>query len=228
MEKEIKFWYLRNHQLFSQLTRDQYEDLSVDVGFRRGKKNERIQLAEDGTKRLYFLKTGALRVITLNEAGEETTIDVLKEGDIFGEISLNPTRSNTENEWAVSASEEYVICTFTLDKFEKALHKHPDLGLKYTKQVGDKLRETQTRFSDLIFKDVRTRLIDFLKRYALENGKQAGNTVSTKHFFTQYDISCLIGASRQKVTSLMVEFAERQLLEYDRHSYTILNLQDFH
>ena len=55
MQQDIKYWYLRNHQIFSQITDDKYQELCVWVGFKKAIKNEAIFFSHDTTKRLYFL-----------------------------------------------------------------------------------------------------------------------------------------------------------------------------
>ena len=227
MERDVKYWYLRNHHLFSQLSSDDVKTLCVISNFRKARKNEDIYFAQDGEKRIYFLKKGTLKILSLDADGNEVTKDVLMQGDIFGEITLDEAGSRAENEFARAASPEVAVCSFTLSNFEQVLQKHPTLAIRYTKQVGWRLKTLENRFSDLVFKDVRTRLVEFLKSYAAQNGNQTGSSLSTQHFLTQQDIAHIIGASRQTVATLMNELTEQNLLQYNRQSFTIPDYKAF-
>ncbi len=226
MEKDVKYWYLRNHQLFSQLTGEEISELCMITNFKQAKKNEIVDFS-DVEKRIYTLKKGTIKLIIIDEEGNEVTKVVLQQGDLFGELTLNKFNVKNDNEYARAASPEVSVCSFKIEDFEKVLKKNPLLAIKYTKQMGDKLKAMENRFSNLVFKDVRTRLIEFLKDYAKQNGKKEQENIITPHFLTQQDIACLIGASRQTVTTLIHEMTESKIISYSRTSFTIHDVNNF-
>ena len=227
METDVKFWYLRSHQLFSQMTNEEINELCIISNYKNAKKNEVLYFSET-EKRLYALKKGTLKIISIDKEGNENTKDILQQGDIFGELTLNIKNiDDAANEFAKVASPEVSVCSFKVEDFEKVLHKNPTIAIKYTKQVGDKLKAMENRFSNLVFKDVKTRLIEFLKDFAIQNGTENNNSFSVPHFLTQQDIACMIGASRQTVTTLINEMNENRSLIYSRSSFTITNMKNF-
>ncbi len=228
MQQDIKYWYLRNHQIFSQITDDKYQELCVWVGFKKAIKNEAIFFSHDTTKRLYFLKKGMLKIINLDAEGNEVTKDIIQKGDIFGEISLAGTSESNESEYAKVMSDEAVMCTFTQDNFEKVLAKYPTISLKFTKKVGDKLKTLENRYNDLIFKDVRTRVIHFLKKFVKDNGESAQGIFSARNYLTHQDIAHLTGSTRQTVTSILNQLKKENKLVYSRHEIVIPNMDDLY
>ncbi|MCU0392660.1 MAG: Crp/Fnr family transcriptional regulator, partial [Thermoflexibacter sp.] len=125
------------------------------------------------------------------------------------------------SEYAKAVSDEVVICSFMPDDFEQVLEKNPSIALKLTKKVGAELRTLQIRYNDLIFKDVRTRLINFLIDFSNKNGKKDSNSIYIKNFLTHQDIADIIGATRQTVTSLLNEFEKEEKIYYSRSKITI-------
>lgn len=226
MHQDIKYWHLRNHQLFSHMSSEDIQALCVITAFRKAKKNEIIDLS-DAEKRVYSLKKGTIKIISLTADGIEVTKEILQQGDIFGEISLDSAQARAGCEYARAASPEVSICSFKVVDFEVVLQKNPMLAIRYTKQMGDKLKAMENRFSNLVFKDTRTRLTEFLREFALHNGKRVGNAITTQHFLTHHDIASLIGASRQTVSTLMNELTESHLLDYSRSAFTITDLPSF-
>ncbi len=223
----IKYWYLRNHELFTQMNEAEIKGLCVISGFKRAQKNEVIYFTHETVKRIYLLKKGIIKIVASDEAGNEVTKEVMQPGDLFGEITLSHQVSR-ESEYAKAITDEVIICSFTLDDFEKVLETNPAISLKYTRRVGDKLKALENRYTDLIFKDVRTRVVEFLKHYAQANGKLENNQLVVKNYLTHQDLASLTGATRQTVTSILNQLEKEHKLLYSRSLITIPNPAELH
>jgi CRP-like cAMP-binding protein len=85
----VKYWYLKNHNLFSQMKESDIQSLCVITGFKKALKNEVIYFTHEPVRRLYLLKKGILKIAMMDEEGNEQTKEIIHQGDIFGEITLN-------------------------------------------------------------------------------------------------------------------------------------------
>ena len=90
--------------------------------------------------------------------------------------------------------------------------------------IGDRLRRVEDRLESLIFKDARTRIIDFIKDSASKRGRQVGFETLIKHSLTQQDIANLTGTSRQTVTSVLNELKKLNLIYFTRKSILVRDL----
>ena len=72
-----------------------------------------------------------------------------------------------------------------------------------------------------MFKDVRTRMLEFLKDFALERGEGGGPEYRIDHFLTHKDMADLIGTTRQTVTTLMNELRNEGKIDFSRRSIFI-------
>lgn len=226
MQQDVKYWYLRNHQIFSQITDDKYQELCVWVGFKKAIKNEDIFFTHEPIKRIYFLKKGMLKIISQDADGNEVTKDIIQKGDVFGEIALDELPDGEVSEYAKVITDEAVMCTFTLENFEKVLANNPSISLKFTKKVGNKLKTLENRYSNLIFKDVRTRVIHFLKKFVQDNGEVQGKVWATRNYLTHQDIAHLTGSTRQTVTSILNQLKKESRLIYSRNEIVIPDLSE--
>lgn len=226
MQQDVKYWYLRNHQIFSQITDDKYQELCVWVGFKKAIKNEDIFFTHEPIKRIYFLKKGMLKIISQDIDGNEVTKDIIQKGDIFGEIALDDIADGEASEYAKVITDEAVMCTFTLENFEKVLANNPSISLKFTKKVGNKLKTLENRYSNLIFKDVRTRVIHFLKKFVQDNGEAQDKLWSARNYLTHQDIAHLTGSTRQTVTSILNQLKKENRLIYSRNEIVIPDLAE--
>ena len=221
MISEINFWHLQNHQLFKQLSSAQLEQLQIIVGFKKARKGEVIDFSPALTSRIYFLKKGHLKLISIDAAGNEVVNDIIQQGDIFGELGV--ATPDQTHELAVALTDEVVLCSFLQSDFEQLLLKHPNLALSYTKWVGWQLKRVQNKYANLVSKNAKSRLLTFLNEWAEREGKIEGNEVYLMNYLTQSDIANLICTSRQTATQLIHELETAGLLQYHRKFITIFD-----
>ncbi len=219
MYEELKYWYLRDHKLFRTLSYNQIKQLCIIVGFKKAKKGDIIYLSSSDLPRVFLLKKGNIKIVSIDEEGNETIKDIIQEGDLFGELELESDRDS--NEYAKALTGEVSICSFLLSDFEDLLLRNPNLALSYTKFVGLKMKRLKNNYANLVSKDARTRLLSFIKEWAERDGKQEGNRVVIENYLTQNDIAQIICTSRQTAVSLLTELEENGMMHYGRKEIII-------
>ena len=223
MFEELKYWYLRDHKLFWTLSRSQIKQLCIITGFKKAKKGEVLYFSSSNVPRIFLLKVGNIKIVSIDEGGNETIKEILQKGDLFGELDLANDINSNEN--AVALTKEVSICSFLMSDFEGLLLHHPYLALSYTKFVGLKMKRIKNNYSNLISKDARTRLLTFLKEWAEREGKQNGNSYSLDNYLTQTDIAQIICTSRQTATLLLNELERKNLIHYGRKEILIEDIR---
>lgn len=216
---ELKYWYLRDHKLFWTLSMSQIKQLCIITGFKKAKKGDIIYFSSSDVPRIYLLKKGNIKIVSIDEDGNETIKEILQKGDLFGELSLEADEN--VNEYAKVLTSEVSICSFLLSDFEDLLVRNPTLALSYTKFVGLKMKRFKNNYSNLVSKDAKSRLVSFLKDWATREGTFEGNKVTIENYLTQNDISQIICTSRQTATLLLNELEEKNLIYYNRKEIII-------
>lgn len=220
MNLETKYWHLHNHKLMSVLSSAELKEMSIISNFKTAKKGEIIYFSHDETSRVYSLKRGTIKIVEIDIKGNEIVKDILQEGDLFGQFTLT---DETLNEYAVAVSDYVTCCSFRMNDFENIIERNPALALRYTKWMGFRLKRLENRYANLVFKDVRTRLVEFLKDWALKEGTNANDKIILKNYLSHQDIASLICSTRQTVTSLFNDLKEKGALEYTRNEIIIKN-----
>jgi len=215
---EKTYWYLHNHKIFDQLTKQQLEELSVLVGYFQFGRNELIHLFSDPTKRIYFLKEGLIKIVQKHKDEKGIINGLIHKGDVFGEFTVCKDEDNSH---LIVASANAIICTFTLENFEKIIQKYPTISLKICKQFGEKIIEANNKYTDIFFKDSKTRLIEFLADFADRYGEKTATETRTRNYLTQEEIARMIGCKRQTVTLLMRELQREGKISYSREHLTL-------
>lgn len=219
MYDELKYWYLRDHKLFWTLSMSQVKQLCIITGFKKAKKGDVIYFSSSDLPRIFLLKKGNIKIVSVDEEGNETIKEILQKGDLFGELSLEQDKE--VNEYAKALTDEVSICSFLMSDFEDLLSKNPALALSYTKFVGLKMKRFKNNYSNLVSKDAKTRLVTFLKDWAQKEGKVEGNKFTIDNYLTQTDIAQIICTSRQTATLLLNELEDKNLIYYNRKEIII-------
>jgi CRP/FNR family transcriptional regulator, cyclic AMP receptor protein len=218
MDQDNKYWYMRNHKLFDQLTAAEVEDLCIVSNMKSAKKNDTVFFSESEVKKIFILKVGLVKICREDEGGREIITEMLTEGDIFGHINQQANRS----EYAKVVSDDVKLCFFEAENFKRILQKNPNLSVKFTEAVNEKLVSFQQKYEDLIFKDVDTRIHDFFKRYAMHHGILKGQRVEMDMLLTHQDIADYIASSRQSVTTIINRLVEKGKIIYEGRRKVII------
>ncbi len=224
MPAEDKMLLIRNYDLWCHLSDQDLRDLNIKHHFIEVPKGEYIYFEAYNHNKLYFVKEGYIRIGYIDAEGNEKVKEIIQKGELFGQFTLE--RSNLHGEFAQAYKQDVSICAFNIDDFEKLLKKRPDLALRYSKQVGAKLRNIENRLLNLLNKDVKTRLIHFLWQLVEQKlGETLPEGFCIPNYLKHEDIANLIGSSRQTVTTMINELEAEGILSYNRQQICFLNVK---
>jgi CRP/FNR family transcriptional regulator, cyclic AMP receptor protein len=225
MPSDEKMLLIRNYDLWCHLSDEDYEDLKIEHHFIEVPKGEYIYFEAYNHNKIYFVKEGYIRIGHIDADGNERVMEIIQKGEIFGQFTLE--RSNLHGEFAQAYKDNVSVCAFNIDDFEKLLKKRPDLALRYSKQVGAKLRTIENRLLNLLNKDVKTRLAHFFWQL-VENklGENKPEGFCMPNYLKHEDIANLIGSSRQTVTTMINELETEGILSYNRQQICFLNVKN--
>src|SRR5688572_22032122 len=206
-----KMILIRNYDLWSHLSEEEYEALNLVHNFVEARKGDYVYFEAFNHNKLYFLKEGYIRIGFIDNEGNEFIREIIHKGEIFGQITLD--RENLNGEFAQAYKADVSICAFTIPDFQRLLQSRPELALKYSKLVGHKVRHIENRLVNLLNKDVKTRLANFFYQLVqLQSSENKNSALCVPNYLTHEDIAQLIGSSRQTVTTLINELVEEGVL----------------
>lgn len=224
MADDDKFMLLRNYDLWCHLDDREYEELHVEHHFIEAKKGDYVYFDSHHLNKLYFVKNGYIKIGYVDEEGNEIIKEIIKEGEIFGQFALE--RTNLNGEFARAYKGDVSLCAFSIEDFEKLLRKKPELAIKYSKQVGEKLRRAEFRLLNMLNKDVRSRILAFYYHLAIMEGyDESMPSFTFNNFLTHDDVAKLIGSARQTVTTIISQLEEEGLLVISRKKITVPDMK---
>lgn len=170
-----------------------------------------------------MFKKGNLKIVQIDSDGNELIIDLIQQGDLFGELTLDG--GSNQNEYAQVLTDRVILCSFNVSDFERLLTEYPNLAISYTKIVGWQLKRLKNNYRNLFFKNIRERLMLFLNDWASREGKIIGDSVNLNNFLPQLEISKIICSSRQTTTQIFNDWEQKGLIQYSRKEIIIPNIK---
>lgn len=220
MSEKTKLWYLKNINILEGMSEREMKAIAASTTMSRLRKNGVIYFPEMQSKNIYFLKTGHVKITRLSSEGRQAILDIIGPGEVFGELALADDEGEIYVEMA-EALDDVLICAMSKGDFITFLEKHPKLNLRMLKLMGLKLRRVESKIEDLIFKNVRERIITFLLQFADAFGKLKDRQIWVPKFLSQEEIAHMTGASRQTVATILNELREERIIDFTTKSLTI-------
>jgi len=224
MATETKLWHLENFNLFKTLSAFELVKMSTKVKHNKVKKDEYIYFPEDPSSSIFFLKKGRVKIGSYSDSGKEIIKAILNPGEIFGELSL--VGQEKRNDFAIALDKDIIVCSLGISDMEKMIEANPLIGIKVTKLIGFRLQNIERRFESLVFKDARTRIVDFIIDLGKDIGKEIGKEILVKHNLTHMDMANLTATSRQTVTTVLNELKDQNLIHLERNQFLIRDIDN--
>lgn len=222
MDQNAKINYLEDLPLFEHMNREELAELAGYMMYSKKAKYNYIYLPDETADQVFFLVKGIIKTGTHFSDGREVIKSILHSKAMFGEIAIVGEENRKDFARAMNESVHYL--SIRLSDFQMLMRKNHTLSLKVLKLIGNRLQNAESRLEALIFKDARTRIIEFIKDTASKRGRQVGYETLLKHCLTQQDIANLTGTSRQTVTSVLNELRKSNLIYFNRNSILIRDM----
>lgn len=220
--QEQTLWFLENIDvkgIFCPNKMGTVEDSHVHKHFEKGKY---IYLPDQNSDKIYFITQGRVKIGTFGTSGKEVTKAIIGEGEIFGELSI--IGESTRRDFAY-VMEETSCCILSVEEMRDLMKDHSKLSLFFMKMMGSRVLEMESRLESLVFKDSRSRIVEFIVDLAEKKGQRVGYEWVVRKFITHQEIANLTATSRQTVTTVLNELRTDNLLTFNRKRLLVRDLE---
>ena len=215
------FWFLENKDLddlFSQTKMNGGTQINNVVNFKKG---DYVYMPEDSSDKIFFIISGKIKIGSYRENDKEVAHTILQKGDVFRELAMIGETSRKDFAQAIEDSE---IIPIKLEEVKKQMKNHSGLSILIMKMMGARVHEMEQRLESLVFKDSRTRIIEFIILSLEKSGQRMGYEWVLRNFITHQDIANITATSRQTVTMVLNELKNENIIHFDRKRLLIRDL----
>jgi len=223
MGENTSLWYFESVDLFNVLCPHKVKRMDQTHTFNHYKKGQFIYFPEEQSKHIYMIADGRVKIGNYTKDGKEVVKAILSKGEIFGELAL--AGEETRTDFAQAMDENTQICPMSIQEMQDLMKDNKELSLKIFKLIGFRIKKLEKKIESLVFKDARTRIVEFIKDAAAWKGQKVGFETLVNTKLTHKDIANLTGTSRQTVTTIMNELKEKNLITFNRRRILIRDLE---
>ncbi len=222
--EENNLWYFEGVNLFNIMCPHKTGAMSNTHSFNAYRKNDFIYFPDDQARHIYMIAEGRVRIGAYLDSGKEVVKAILSRGEIFGELAL--AGEEKRNDFAQAMDDDTSICPISIEEMKDLMADNKELSFKIYKLIGIRIRKLERKIESLVFKDARTRIIEFLRDAAAWKGKKVGFETMIPTRLTHKDIANLTGTSRQTVTTVLNELKDKNLIYFDRRKILIRDMDE--
>ncbi len=182
----------------------------------------------DPSDSIYIVRSGRIKIGKITEDGREIILNMLKSGDVFGEMAF---LDDGPRETFAEALEDSNLFILTKPDLLSLIKRRPAITYRLAKIIGERRREAEKNMENFLYKGVRERLANLLLRLSDEYGIKDSRGKLLRIKITHQDLANLIGSSRETVSLTLGDFRregyidinERKIIIKDERGLNALN-----
>ena len=206
--------FLREHFLFKNMSSQQIDRLAFCIVTKTVNRGATIFAKGNPGSKMFAIRKGTVKIGIASVDGHDAIFNLLRKGDIFGEIAILDGNPRSADAVATADCELLVI---ERHDFLPILRSEPELALKFIEILCERLRRTSLQAETLMVRSLPNRLAMALLQLA-DSGVSEGNL---KVAVTQNDLASIIGMSRESTNKQLRSWAANNLVRLKRGGLVI-------
>ena len=211
---------MSRHNLFSALSASELDQLLIHARLETYRARQEIfHKGSPGLGMLAVLK-GNVRISSIGPDGDQVILNLINEGEVFGEIALLDGKERTAD---ASAATDCELLLIDRRDFVPLLRANPDLAARLLSVLCNRLRRTTEQVEDMIFLDAETRLAKTLLRLGEQNrerNKPPGRMIVP---ISQRALGTMIGLSRESINKQLAAWHREGIIKIEEGGIVILD-----
>jgi CRP-like cAMP-binding protein len=206
---------LGNHPILGELPRASIERLLSCATTRKLRRGATIFAKGDAGTQLIAVLSGRVKIVVSSPEGREAVLNVVHEGEIFGEIALFDGCPRTASAIALTDCE---LLSIDRRHFLPLVREQPDVAIKLIEILCARLRRSSEQYEDVMFLNLRARVAKLLLRLA----EEVGGPLPRKVLVTQQEMSQMAGMSRESINKQLRSWAQVKWVRLERGGVVVL------
>lgn len=197
-----------------------FNELSENRKEKTYHKKDVIYSEGDFANYLYFIISGKVKSVKLDELGKELVIDMHQAGEFIGYMTL--LEDDEYNESAI-AMEDVTLAVIPKQDFRTLITKNRDVAIRFIKMLSGSVKEKETRLLQLAYTPVRERTADVLLKL-IEKEKEAGSSSQTLKV-SREDLANMVGTAKESLIRVLSDFKKAALIESEGTEIRVLDIE---
>jgi CRP/FNR family transcriptional regulator, global nitrogen regulator len=189
---------------------EDFEQAGVPAAERYFGAKDLIFAPGDPDGQLYFLLEGTVRLYKIYGEYKEATVALLKDGGVFGELSLE---EGSRQDVFAEAVTEARVAVVRKSVLTEVIKRHPQFAVKLLFSFSERIRQSDEVIESLLDREVSARLATLLLNLGDRFGEtdRSGTVLNVR--LTHQDLANMIVSTREAVSKVMSEFQRQGLIQ---------------
>ncbi|MFM2485570.1 cAMP-activated global transcriptional regulator CRP [Celerinatantimonas yamalensis] len=175
--------------------------------------------AGEKAETLYYIVKGSVSVLIKDDEGKEMILSYLNQGDFMGELGLfEEDETSVRSAW-IRAKTPCEVAEISYKKFRQLIQVNPDILMRLSTQMAQRLQVTSQKVGNLAFLDVTGRIAQTLLNLAKQPDAMT-HPDGMQIKITRQEIGQIVGCSRETVGRILKMLEEQNLIS--AHGKTIV------
>ena len=205
---------LENVPLFSGLRKQELATIDQHTVAKTFPAHTTILREKEKSDSLYIILYGKVKIYVSEDDGTEVILNIQGRGDCFGEMSLLDEAPRSAS---VMTMESTRLSIMTKAAFRDCLLAHPDIAFNLIRLLTQRVRALTQNVRNLALLDVYGRVA----RTLLHLATASGDKLIVEQKLTHQEIANMVGASREMVSRILKDLANKGYIKVDRKRITI-------
>ena len=177
----------------------------------------------DTADRIYLVEEGFVKIYRITRDGRRVTVGSMRtSGQLMG---LAETLYHGERTCFAGAISDSTLVVVRRARFEELLVQHPSIALKVATTLGVRMRDAEAIIQEMVCFQVTGRLAMLLLKMSERAGVETETGTKIGLRLTHEEMACMIGTSRQTVTSLLNTFKQENSIAIEEKEVYILDIE---
>lgn len=172
----------------------------------------------DPSDAIFVIKSGRIKICKITEDGREIILNLLKTGDIFGEMAF---LEDQMRDTFAEALDDTNVLIFKKPELLQLIKRRPAITYRLAKVIGERRREAERNMENFLYKGVRERLAGLLLRLGEDYGIKDSRGKLLRIKITHQDLANLIGSSRETVSLTLGDFRREGYIDINERKIII-------
>ncbi len=205
--------FLKSVPYFSGLSPTELDSISHLIFEKTAERGEIILLDGESAEALFFVASGAVKVLKTSAEGKEQILNIVRPGESFNDVPIFDGGLNPASAQAMGPVTLYGL---RANDLKTVIQNHLQVALNIIKVLANRVRQLVSLVEDLSFRCVISRVAKIL----LEN---AGDGTDLKPRLTHQEMAAMAGTAREVVGRSLKTLEDEGAIRFDRHRIVITN-----
>lgn len=218
---EEKREVLKNHFLLTHLRDWDLELLARHSRVMEVPAGKTIFRKHDPGDTMIVVISGKVVICSQSTDGREVVFNIINPGEVFGEIAFLDGQERTADARVL----ENAVCV-VLDRrsFLPFLEDNPKVVIELLTVLCERVRSTTVHIEDTAFLEFRSRLAKKLLAFGQHYGKAVDKGSRIELAISQTELGAMLQATRESVNRQMRTWVKKGVIEVDKGSITLVDL----